>query len=151
MTLDTQWVDKPSTFGPYDGCLVVMNMGKDNYQAFEFPRDYEEEVVAAIGRAHADGWTVIHLFYHASSLSECADNFEFMEEVDHLRGANMYGSNLDFSLDPVQRLREMNSIMDGIWADEGFKFFGNRSAMIGQCKIAGTEALIPFTEIDAPV
>lgn len=151
MTLETQWIDKPDTFGPYEGCLVIMNMGKENYQAFEFPRDYEDSVSQAIANAHAGGWAVIHLFYDVSMLSECSDNLEFMEEMDHLRGANMYGSNLDFSLDPDRRLAEMNSVMDGIWGDENFRFVGNRSAMIGQCKIAGAETLIPFTEIPAPV
>ena len=143
------WIDrdekKPA--GPFDGVLIVLNIGKENYKSL--PEKFVQSVRDAVGEAHAAGWLVLYLFDSAIGAQPPPEEFDNIEGFDFYRRVqDVWGrSAADFEPLPDKRMKEFVSLAESIRQYKGFLIQGKAAKVIGSCSIAGSKTLMPLVEI----
>jgi hypothetical protein len=145
MATPTTWVNKQE-YGPYNGVLIVFNIGKANYKTIpNMNEQYLSLVMSEVNSAHARGMSVLYLFDDEIPYSMPPDEFDFMEEFDHIRPSSMYGADLKFPLDYEARTTKMRKIAAEVFADTTFTFVSRQTRFIGHIHIDGDAVLMPRT------
>ncbi len=145
--METKWVDQQS-LGPYNGALFVFNFGRANYKTIPgLSQEYIDSVMKEVNSAHAKGNAVFYLFDNDIAYSLPPEEFDFLEDFDHVRPASMYGDgDLSFPLDYGAMLGRLKRLASEVFQDPKFLFDGRRSNFIGYCRIDGDRVLMPRTE-----
>jgi hypothetical protein len=143
---DPNEISDPSTFGPFDGCLVVMNIGKETYgDVYKTSPAYIEQVENCIADAHADGWLVLYLFDSDTGAQPQPEEFDFVEGMDFFRPMSSICGRKDsnFALLPDKRSEQFAEMKKQICS----KFrVGSRVVFVGQCSIDSVKVLLPPTK-----
>lgn len=136
-------------FGPFDGVLIVMNIGRDNYRNLDMPKAYSEAVQDAVKQAHADGWAVIYAFDSKCGIDQPPDDWDFLPGHTHYRLMNdVCGRRFaDFSLLPTPRMDEFRAMFEHLKLHKAFNFQGNGQLLIGSCRIDQLPVLLPLTVV----
>lgn len=126
----------------FNGCLMVMNIGNDNYESL--PKEFIEKISERVREAHADGWMVLYVFDDVTDPSKAPDYFDSQEEMDFVR--MMWGvcgrRDAVFALSPTQRLKEFNDISGHVI--EAFEELRSENfAVCGMCSIETQKVLLP--------
>jgi len=152
--MDIIWADQSDkrVCGPFDGLLMVLNVGNDSYPPRGWSQAYEDALIEAMTQAHYDGWAIVYLFDHGTSMPPT--HFDFIEDMDFLRLTNTYcgsrpaSKGCDFSLLPQERDEEIAGIAAKIIQSPEFSFPGTPPVkVVGSCRIGGEEVLLPLTEV----
>lgn len=150
MSVKTMWADRdgeaPTIHGPYDGLLLIMNVGLDSVKKDPLPYDYERALMEAIGMAHASGWAVIYAFDMGAE--QAPEYFDFIEGMDHLRlmGETCKRAEANFSGVPSRRTQEFKAMAQAVFdKSDTFKFTQRIGRIAGKCKIEGIETFLPVT------
>lgn len=125
-----------------NGCLLVMNIGNDNYEAI--PNDFIEKVKDRVAEAHADGWMVLYVFDDKVDPSKPPEYFDDGQEMDAVRMMwDVCGRrDSNFNLYPEQRLKEFNAMSEAVVAAFEELMSAN-FALCGMCSIDGQKVLLP--------
>lgn len=127
---------------PWDGILIIMNGDKNHL----FTKDYFGVLKEHIGNAYADNHAIIYLSDPIEG--PISEDLDFMDERCFQRLPNFAGRvNLDFDSSPKVRMQEFKSMIVAIRTRQDLKFLGNEVKILGSCKIAGQQTLIPPTVI----
>ena len=131
-----------SEWGPYEGILIVMNIGKTMPPV---PEDYQDLLIGAVSEAHADGWLVAYVGDRGVGAPE--DYLDYIEDLDHVRLMHdLCGrKDADFSILPEKRLEEFSEMVRHAFSRPHFSFQGTSSKVMGRCRIGGKETLVPPT------
>lgn len=144
------FIDKPEQYGPFNGALLVLNIGQDNIDklGIRLGSNYYEELVEAIADAMADGWAIMYLFDSEHGVSEEPDGFEDHEDITFRRllGKTCGMEVADFSLIPSERKKQFESMRKHLQEVEDL-VVGDDMAVMGSCKIGGDKVLMPLTPI----
>ena len=143
---EPNFIDKAEEDGPFDGCLVLLNMAEEDN---DVPSDYLRDISEAVSMAHADGWAVVYLFDNREGVRLAPDylpqadghDFSFlMSEVNS-------SDEADFSLLPRKRMEQFGAIVKNIFLMPRFVFDSRSAKVSGLCKIDGDDVLVPLTDI----
>ena len=143
----TSFIDASETYGPFSGALLILNVGRDNYEKIGITEEYEESLIEAIAMAHADGWATIYLFDDARGVSLIPEGFEDIEDMNFCRllRPSTGMPSADFSIVPSEREKQFAKMLERLWKMEDFSFRGSSASIAGLCKIGGEEVLLPVT------
>ena len=144
---DPNEMSDPSAFGPFDGCLVVMNIGLETYNdVYKLSPAYIEQVENCVADAHADGWLVLYLFDSDTGAQPPPEEFDVIEGMDFFRPMGMTCGRKDsnFALLPDKRNEEFAEMKRQIRS----KFrAGGETVFVGQCSIDSVKVLLPPTKV----
>jgi hypothetical protein len=147
---ETIWLDE-KPLEPFDGVLVVMNIGEENYEdIWQRDRDYATKVEEAVRSAHAKGWLVLFLFDDDWGVMPAPQAFDILEDQDFVRPTKMICKDLrdlNFSGDPNTRMHQFGDILCGIVAHKYWKFRKLKAQIMGLCTIEGVDVQHPLMEI----
>ena len=129
-------------WGPYEGLLIIMNVGKT---CPPVPVDYQDMLIDEVSQAHANGWLVVYVGDKGVSLPE--DYLDYIEDFDHIRLMHDFcgRKEADFSILPDERAKELSAMAQHGFSRPHFSFQGTSARIVGRCKIGGKETLIPPT------
>jgi len=149
VSYEPNFIDRPDTYGPFDGVLLVLNIGEDNYESLNLPQEYEDALQDALANAHADGWAVIYLFDNMRGVCNPPEHFEFTEEVDFYRlmRQTVGTGEASFSRVASERAQQFESMLENIWKHQDFMFVGRSASIVGLCRVGGERVLFPVTAI----
>ena len=141
------WLNKKEVAGPFDGVLVVLNIGDGNYKTFS--EKYIASVREAVNDAHAAGFLVLYLFDTIVGAMPPPDEFDNMEDMDFYRMMKDIWARdkADFAPLPNKRMEEFMGLVKSIKESKLFSIPGKGAKIIGSCSIAGSQTLMPLTEI----
>lgn len=141
-----KFVDKKDEIsGPFNGCLVVLNIN-DN---IKIGQEYRKSLSDAVADAQANGHAVLNLFdSHLGVIQET-------DFLPHAEGHDFYmllssvtnAQDAEFSLVPSVRNLQIKGIFESIFACQQFSFMDKKGAIIGRCRIDGDEVFLPYIEI----
>lgn len=155
------WIDAPGApvrpynnnndpFGPFDGALICMNIGKDNHRRLNLPRPYEESLLEAMRKALASGWVVINAFDYSVGIDVPPEPWPYVEGATHFRLMNdICGRQMaDFALLPNPRMEEFRAMFTRLRSHKAFKIEGqNNQTIVGSCRIDNFPLLLPLTSV----
>ena len=146
---DPQFIDEPKAREPYEGCLVVFNIGEHNWHKIGMSKHFEETLTKAVADAHASGWLVQYVFDLGTELSPPPDFLDSAPEQDltGISGKLLGMDFLDFSLVPSQRREQFKRIVERVSSQAGVKLLGSSVVVTGWCKIGGDEVFLPPTRV----
>lgn len=127
-----------------NGCLLVMNIGNDNYN--DLPDNYVKTISERVNQAHADGWMVLYVFDSEVDPSQPPEYFDSSEDMDKVRMFFDVCGRRDsnFNLIPAKRLEEFNAISECVINHPDFECLRSANfAVCGQCSIDGRKVLLP--------
>jgi hypothetical protein len=134
----------------FDGALIILNIGADNYAAIGMDHRYNESLENAIRTAHAKGHVVVYLFDNLHGVSPKPDDLPSLEghDISRLMASFSRHTIADFSYDPETRMTAFREISDGVKRAIRIDTTQDGSCSImGLCKIQGEQVLLPLTEI----
>lgn len=140
------FVDATNVNGPFEGCLIVLNITQEELLAEDFVKVLSE----AVAQAHADGWAVLYLHDNDKGASPVPDFVPQAEGHDFpmLMSNVCSREKASFSLVPSKKNDEFQALFDNIMTLEGFCFEKNVGKLIGKCKLGGDDVMVPLTKID---
>lgn len=151
MNVKTVWAGEgegTNVHGPYDGLMLIMNVGEDLVRTRPLPYDYERSLREAMAAAHAAGWAIVYCFDKGTE--KPPEDFEFIESHDHLRlmGETCKRQEADFSGMPDVRMAEFKAMAQATFDKiDTFKFTRRAATIAGRCRIAGMDVLLPVTSL----
>jgi hypothetical protein len=135
------WVDNKSKH-PFEGALVVMNMGQNEWVELRPSSEYAEALVSEISEAHAAGMAVIYLFDKGISLAP--EHVGWIEDMDFCRLSRSFGMpSLSFSLSIRERQREFAALAAAVRGQDDIAIRGPVKIM-GACCVDGERVLMPL-------
>lgn len=146
---DSIFIDEPKHRAPYEGCLVVFNIGQHNYNSLGMTKQFEEEFNQALADAHASGWLVYFVFDDKRGASLPPEHMNYFQDMDivGLSGKIIGKDTIDVSLLPDQRIIQFRDIIERIRSQPDIKILTSSAMVTGLCKIDGDEVFIPPTVI----
>lgn len=144
----TVWADKQGgPAGPFEGVLILMNMGQDDLATSPMDSEYGIGLASAIAEAHAKGRLVLYVFDRG--MSPPPEYFDVIEGMDHLRlMAQACGRDVaSFPYDAQARLWEFREMAAAAFSQKDFKFTGHAASIAGKCEIHGMQAFVPPTKL----
>lgn len=141
------WADEQKA-GPFDGVLIVMNIGKDDgVEPDPLPQHYFDSLSEAVAMAHARGHAVVYVFDKGIMLPR--------DELGSMTGMDFYRlmheacgkATADFDLNPDRRNQQFIDMVDSIFSHGAFTFVGKAAKITGICRIDGCEAIVPVTTL----
>lgn len=143
------WADRDENApeGPFDGCLVIMNIGVENFASFD--KGYIERVLNAAADARASGWAILWVFNGELGVMRLPEEWEFMDGHDYIRPMSVVCGRRDsnFPTLPDARKAEFKAMADAVFSHKSFRFLGKTMTLMGSCSIDGTPVLLPPTEV----
>jgi len=133
------WI-KEEGMGPFDGLLIVMNIGEET----PVPSDYAIVMAGEIDEAYAAGWLVLHVYDKGISVPP-DEAIEGMC-LPVLSSACGEGE-LKFDLMPGKRLEQLKKMASHFWANSGLDFTSRNCKVMGRCLIDGAEVFLPPQQI----
>jgi hypothetical protein len=138
------WIDEKPKY-PFEGALIVMNMGQEDLEKFPPPAEYLASLVSEISEAHAAGRAVIYLFDKGTS--PIPEHLDWMDDMDFRRLSSSLGMpSLSFSLSVKERQRELEALATGARGQDDFVVRGPVRIM-GACLLDGERVLMPPVEV----
>jgi hypothetical protein len=145
---------------PFDGCLIVMNIGKDNYRDLKMSREYELCICEAIKRAHAAGHAVLYLGDSLHGVMAPPDEFPALDgaDVPRLMAQACRTQIAEFPANPMFRMAQFQEMARLVYSNSrnGLLLpllFSEKSYEVGRwriagsCTIEGVKVLHPVTTI----
>lgn len=152
MSVKTVWADRdsdgPTISGPYDGLLLIMNIGDESNRESPLPYDYDRSLREAMANAHASGWAIVYCFDKGTE--NPPEDFDFVDGQDHLRlmGETCKRPEADFSGMPEARMGQLTAMAQATFdKTDTFKFTQRAAMVAGRCRIEGLDALLPVTSL----
>lgn len=141
-----KFVDKKDEIsGPFNGCLIVLNINDNT----KIGQEYRKNLSEAVSNAQADGHAVLHLFDSRLGVTQETEFLPHAESHDFYMLLSSFASaqNAEFSLVPSIRNLQIKNIFESIFACQQFSFMNKKGAIIGRCTIDGDEVFLPYIEI----
>lgn len=131
----------------FDGCLVILNIGQQNYSKVD--SKYLGQLESHISDAIAMGHMILYLFDKETGGQPQPEIFDQAEGISNIRMLATITTRTDanFKLMPKERMAEFKALAEEIRGNEDFQFKGP-TFICGSCKIDGMPVLLPKTEIE---
>lgn len=132
---------------PYDGCLVIMNVG-DETEA-DVTVEQREILSKEVDDAHANGWLVIYAFDSHQGVSKPPAFVEVVEDMDFpvLARAVFEVDIISFEYQPYLGKQEFSDFVSHVYDGHGivgrFKFDHRTSRIVGFATVDGQKVFIP--------
>jgi hypothetical protein len=141
------WVDEGPKPKPYEGCLVIMNIGQDNIS--DVPVGEKEKVVEALADAHAGGCAVLYVFDSDVGPMPQPEEFDFVAEMDVVRmGFDILNMRtIQFSPDAEKQRAEMAALKERIKErlnETSLRFYGP-VRFCGYCMVGEKKVFLSST------
>ena len=141
------WVDEGPKPAPFNGCLVIMNIGQDNIH--KVPVGEKEKVVDALADAHAGGCAVLYVFDSDIGPMPPPEEFDSVEGMDGVRmGFDVLNMRtIQFSSDPDKQSAEMEALKERLkdrLKDTTLRFDGP-VRFCGYCMVGEKKVFLPLT------
>lgn len=135
--------ERKQPLGPFDGVLVIMNVGSDA----EPNSDGMKAIWRAYEKALSKGWLIMHVFDRGIEPPPW-----FLGQVDGHNlpciSSRIGKEDFDFSFSPDERKAEFERISKVIFSDDEVKFARHPGFEIaGNCRIAGEDVVLPPIEL----
>jgi len=141
------WVDEGPKPKPYDGCLIIMNIGQDNIS--DVPAGEKEKVVEALADAHAGGCAVLYVFDSDVGPMPPPEEFDFVVGMDEVRmGFDVLNMRMiQFSPGPDKQQAEMAALKDRLKErlNETTLRFDGPVRFCGYCMVGEKKVFLPST------
>jgi hypothetical protein len=145
---EPNFLDKPE-LEPFNGCLVIFNIGNHNYDNIGMTWFFGGLLTEAVANAHASGWLVYYVFDSKHGSSVPPDFLDNVADQDFVGlSKKVLGTELiDFSLLPSKRMQQFKQIIGSISSQQGIKILGSSAVVTGLCGFEGDEVFLPPTEV----
>jgi hypothetical protein len=141
-----KFVDQDDSRGPFNGCLIVLNI----HQETKLPKQYEDNLIERISQAQANGYAIFYLFDASNGVGEIKDTLPQDEHFDFrslLSSIINIQTDINLSIDPKLRYRQLRGIADKVLYYPNVQFANKDAAIMGSCQIDGDLVLVPYTEL----
>lgn len=142
------WADE-QRFGPFDGALIVMNIGSDDPAGEILPEHYMKSLQEAVSKAHTKGWAVVYAFDSERGVAPPLFELDAIHGMDFSRLMHdVCGlAKAEFDADPDARMSQFVSMTDRLFSHDAFSFASYGCEITGRCFIDSTQAIVPVTQI----
>lgn len=150
MVYEPHFLDRKDFHGPFDGALVIFNLGEDDWPPEGMSQEYEDHLRESIASAYADGRVVLFLWDAAKGVSLPPECVETMPDMCFYRFlSDLCGVPVaEFPLLPRERDEEFRKMAQKIGESSEYVLAEKRFAFMGRCWIGKKEVLLPFTPLD---
>lgn len=158
MPVPQKWIDTQAE--PFEGCLIILNIGKDNYDSLKICGEYYDNVVEAIKHAHAKGFAVLYLGDVKHGTMEPPEDLPALAgaDVSRLMGHACGLQLAEFPAEPNARMAIFGEIArllfergrQGALLPLTFTkdaYANGRWRICGNCTLDGEQVLHPVVEI----
>lgn len=140
------FIDKPEKNGPFEGALVIFNIGSDNYESISMPAEYEQYLCDSINDAIARGLAIIYAWDTDKGISLPPLGYEDRDDMVFTRLlADVCGiQKADFDISPSERSTVFGHMAENLLSHKEFFFTSPYVGFIGLCRIDGTDVFMPL-------
>ena len=143
------WADKKegAKYGPFDGCLMVMNIGEDTKHVMT--PEFHEQLTNAVADAHASGWVVLWVFDNETGAMKLPDDWDVIEDMDFVRMMfDVCGrKDSNFPTLPGARMEQFKAMAQCARSHNSFDIRGRATKIMGSCSIDGVKVLMPLIDV----
>ena len=152
---EPDFLDEPDRIEPFNGCLLVLNIGSENCDKIGMGKHFRTMLTEAVSEAHAAGWLVCYVFDNKLGSSPPPDFVDSAPEQDLVGLSNKFFNvdAIELSLLPRERMRQLAQLIERISCQPSPQgpqvlFVASFPAVAtGLCKIDGDEVFLPPVKI----